>query len=301
MSDDPAELVVPDGLRLDGSALRRMQGRLARSGPEIAGIVAAVDPLPAGSSFRVHAEVRSLLPSDAGTVVVGRGPAGAALLRPGTEASIEGRVVEVAAGRLLVDPGAVAHDPDQAPAPAAVGEPAEAPPFPWRPIVVFVADAAVTVERVREVRDLVNHLIDLDVEARSTLLPVSEGPNLTAPVAGDDRSLSALDPAVVVALDESALARVLGMDGFARETTVVAFEPDHAITLVPWTIGRASGRLRARAGLRAAPEAFADLVQRLVAGPAPVAPSVTWTTVAAPSGAPSTSSVLPGAQGSSGV
>ena len=158
-------LAMPEGWVIDDLARQRLARQLARAPGRIRGVVAETSVLPHGASYRVHAERLCMLPlSDA--VEADRHTArGAVLLRPGVAFEVNDDVVEVDGGNLLVDPGAHVHDPWRPVAPLEDASPAGRPPFPRRPVVVFLA-CEPEVEALDWARSLVNNLVRRDVEGR---------------------------------------------------------------------------------------------------------------------------------------
>jgi hypothetical protein len=268
-SSEP-RLVVPEGLVLDESARERLERQLAPAPDDVAAIGAAASPLAPGASYRVHAEWTALETPDA--LAPASGPVrGAVLVRPGVEFAVRDGRVEIASGTIMVDPGAHTHAPHD---PIGVLEPASErgrPPFPRRPVVVFLAvDTPADDWLIR----LVNRLVRRDVEARIAAPDVSAGLHLTRPCRAGEASIRALAPDVVVTLDAGAAASVDAWCEGDRSTVVVAFDPEQRdpMELVSWQIGRAAGRLRARIGPHVDAPAFASLVGRLCAGPHPMPP-----------------------------
>ena len=293
MSDPGAEprLVVPEGLVIDESARERLERQLARAAPGVIGIAAESAALAPGASYRVHAEWTALdspwTSAAAGSGARAAAPVrGAVLVRPNVEFAVRDGRVEVDGGAVLVDPGAHVHDPFRAIGPLEPASERGRPPFPRRPVVVFLAgdsqlDASAEA-RADWMRRLVNRLVRRDVEARIAVphLPASEagsGPalHLTRPCLAGEATIRALAPDVVVTLDATAAARIGAWCAGNRSTVVVAFDEtlDDPMELVSWNIEHASGRLRARIGPRVDAPAFASLVVRLCAGPHPAPPA----------------------------
>ncbi len=281
-------LVIPEGWLVDRATAARLARQLDRAPMSVSGIVAVGGPLLPGASYRVHAERRSLRPLDDVAPWPSRSVAGVALVRPGVEAHAGRGVVEVPAGGLLADAGAHAHDPMADPGPLLAATVAARPPFPWRPVVAFVALGPGPVPDLAVITALVDGLVLQDVEAR-VVVPAGQaltsGPHLTRPCRADLASLGALAPEVVVALDGPALDLARVSSPLGRGTTVIEWVGGGgSIELVPWRIGVAAGRVRARVGADADPAAAADLVRRLVAGPQPVPPSLPFGPQATPVG-----------------
>jgi hypothetical protein len=266
-------LAVGETWLVDDASHERLVRQLARLPRGLAGVAAATGPLPPGSSFRVEAEHRACDPLDVATEHV-RGPVRAALLRPEVEFTLGAAGVDTRDHELLLDPGAHVHDPWAAPGELAAADPRGRPPFPWRPVVMFLGTAPEP-ERAEWARTLVNGLVRADVEARLALPLVAEGLHLTRPCLPDEASLVTLAPDVVVALDPG--ARELAGAAATVNRSMVLVEPleDVAATweLVSWRRGRTSGRLRARIGPRIDAATLAGLVRRLCAGPHPLTPA----------------------------
>jgi hypothetical protein len=123
-------------------------------------------------------------------------------------------------------------------------------------------------------RDLVNGLVRRDVEARLAVDEIPEALHLTRPCRPTEATIAALRPDVVIALDPTALEQATRWCAALRATVIVELTPDmvHDVVIVPWTIGRASGQLRARVGRTIHPQALAELVNRLCSGPQPLPP-----------------------------
>jgi hypothetical protein len=267
-------LAIPEGWVIDDLARERLARQLAHAPDHIRGVVAETSELPSGTSYRVHAERLCLQPYSVATETRRRAWKGAILVRPGVSFEAGDGVVEVEGGRLLVDPGSHVHDPWR---PIATVVPASAlgrPPFPRRPVVVFLA-CEPEVEALDWTRSLVNNLVRRDVEGRLAMLEIAEGLHLTQPCLPSEESIRALHPDVIVALDPSALEQIPGWCDANRSTVAIQLTPDVAATaeLVSWQLGRAQGRLRARIGRRVDSPALVSLVNRLCAGPHPAPPT----------------------------
>jgi hypothetical protein len=273
-------LVVPEGLLIEESVRERMVRELSSAPAEVSGIAAEIAELAPGASYRVHAEWTALETRSAPLPHRGGPVRGAVLVRPDVECSIRDGAVEVASGSVLVDPGAHVHDPHRPNGPLEVASDHGRPPFPRRPVVVFLG-----CEPFRDpdwLRRLVNRLVRHEVEARLAIPPNPAGEagsapavHLTRPCLPGEATIRALEPDVVVTLDAVAAREVDAWLAGDRSTVVV--ELDLALPvpmeLVSWQIGRASGRRRARIGRWVDVPAFAALVGRLCAGPQPIPPS----------------------------
>lgn len=268
---DSIRIVVPERLVLDEIARERLVRALLTAPAPIAAVGGELATIEPGASYRVDAEWRSvtggpLRPAPTGSV------RGAVALRPGTDYTVHDDTVTVAGADVLVDPGAVAFDP-HAPGEPGPATPRGRSPFPRRPVVCFLG-LEPDPEREDWARRMVNRLVRRDVEAR--LLTPTGAPgafHLTRPATPDAASIAALEPDVVVALDPDAL-RLGPRWCTRRETTLIAFDPEHteSVELISWEITRAQGRLRARIGYRVDAPTLVGLVLRLCAGPQPVAP-----------------------------
>jgi hypothetical protein len=269
-------LVVPEGLVVDEHVRERLDRQLASAPEAVAGVGAEIADLESGASYRVHTEWMSLVDArlrPASSTVI----RGAALLRPHVEFAVRNGSVAVEGGSLVVDPGAQVHDPHRPIGPLEPASRQGRPPFPRRPVAVFlgcepVADAD-------WLRRLVNRLVRHDVEARiATAAPGNDGgpprAHLTRPCLAGEATIRALTPDVVVTLDAEAATNIDVWSRGDRSTVVVAFDPNlsEPMELVSWQIGRAAGRLRARIGPWVDVAAFASLVNRLCAGPHPIPP-----------------------------
>jgi len=306
MADLGAEprLVVPEGLMIDESARERLVRRLAAAPETVVGVAGETSDLAPGASYRVHAEWKSLEPWRPAARSASNPLRGAVLLRTGTAFAVRDGCVEINPGEIadasvLVDSGAHVHDPHAAAGPVQDASELGRPPFPRRPVVVFLAcEGGADTDWVRR---LVNRLVRRDIEARLAVVDAPSGLHLTRPCLPTPASIRALAPDVVVTLDPTAAAHVEAWCEGNRSTVVVAFDPEllEPMELVSWQIGRARGRLRARIGPHVDVPAFAALVIRLGAGPQPIPPSdekiladarrpvrERWTTVTASEAAP---------------
>ena len=225
--------------------------------------VADTGPLPAGSSYRVHVEWRSLefpsIADDTNAIRV----RSAVLIRPGVAFEWRGDTLEVD-GPLLVDRAAHADDAQRGPGPLDVASELGRPPFPRRPIAVFVA-CRPDPELGDWARRLVNDLLPREVEGRLALAEAPPGAHLTRPCLPCPESIQALGPDIVVALDTDAAADLPAWCGTHRKTVIIELAPDlHApIELVSWRVGKASGRLRVSHGRGVEAPEFVRLVSRL--------------------------------------
>jgi hypothetical protein len=269
-----SRLVVPDYFVVDDNVRRRLRRQLDRADPDVAGVVAPPGPLAPGESFRVHAEWCALEPMSAVRPAHSQPVPGAALLRRGVDFTVRGDAIEIARGTLLVDPGAHVHDRFAPPGTLAAASERGRSPFPRRPLVLFLGlDPAP--DREAWARRAVNRLMRREVEARLATPTGDPGAvHLTRPCTPSEESVHALDPDVIIALDGDA-ARAAPSWCASRSTVIVSYEADatSAVELVPWVIGRASGRLRARIGPSVQPVELDTLVHRLSFGPQPAPPS----------------------------
>jgi hypothetical protein len=268
-----AVLAVPDGWVIDELTQERMARQLARAPGRVLGVVAETGALPHGASYRVHSERLCMRPLSDAVEASRRTVHGAVLLRPDVAFEVRDDAIDVEGESLLVDPGAHVHDPWRPVAPLEHAFSSGRPPFPRRPVVVFLACQA-EVEALDWARSLVNNLVRRDVEGRLAMLEIAEGLHLTQPCLPSEESIRALRPDVVVALDEDALERVPLWCDSDRSTIAIEFVPDVAAVeeLVSWQLGRAEGRLRARIGRQIDAPRLVSLVNRLCAGPHPAPP-----------------------------
>src|SRR5689334_15473 len=222
---DPAaaipRLVVPEGLVIDESARERLARQLAAAPDEVLGVAAEVASLVPGASYRVHAEWMALETPATLTPAAGA-VRGAVLVRAGVPFSVDDGRVSVDRGAVVVDPGAHAHDPHHPLGPLVAASGRGRPPFPRRPVVVFLGCEAPGDDWL--VR-LVNRLVRRDVEARIAVPDVVAGLHLTRPCRAEEASIRALAPDVVVTLDDAAAARVDDWCAGDRSTVAVAFDP----------------------------------------------------------------------------
>src|SRR4051812_24771663 len=131
-------LVVPEGLLVDESVRERLVRGLAAAPADVVGIAAEIATLVPGASYRVHTEWTALENRAPLSPYRSAAVRGAVLVRPGIACAIRDGAVEVASGTVLVDPGAHVHDPHRAPGPLEVASEQGRPPFPRRPVVVFL-------------------------------------------------------------------------------------------------------------------------------------------------------------------
>jgi hypothetical protein len=272
-TDAPA-LAIPEGWVIDDLTRERLARQLAHAPDHIRGVVAQTSALPSGTSYRVHAERLCLQPFSVATETSRRAWQGAVLVRPGVAFEARDGVVEVEGGPLFVDPGAHVHDPWRQLAPLEVASALGRPPFPRRPVVIFLACER-DVEALDWARSLVNNLVRRDVEGRLAMLDIAEGLHLTQQCLPSEESIRALSPDVIVALDQAALDQVPVWCDSDRSVVAVEYTPDVAATaeLVSWQLERAQGRLRARIGRRIDAPNLVSLVNRLCSGPHPAPPT----------------------------
>ena len=202
-------LAIPEGWVIDDLARERLARQLARARTTSA----ASSPRPArsrrepatGSTPSGCASSRSRSPPRRAS---SRGTAPSSC-DPESRSRCETASSRSRAGRLLVDPGAHVHDPWRPIAPLEDASPLGRPPFPRRPVVVFLA-CEPEVEALDWARSLVNNLVRRDVEGRLAMLDIAEGLHLTQPCLPSEESIRALRPDVIVALDQAALDQVPG-------------------------------------------------------------------------------------------
>jgi hypothetical protein len=271
---DAPVLAIPEGWVIDDLSRERLARQLARAPEHISGVVAETGPLPSGASYRVHAERLCLEPQSAAAEASRRAWPGAILVRPEVAFEVRDGIVKVDAGRLLVDPGAHAHDPWRPITALEDASPLGRPPFRRRPVVVFLA-CEPDVEALDWSRSLVNNLVRRDVEGRLAMFDIAEGLHLTQQCLPSEASIRSLCPDVIVALDETALDRAPAWCADSRSAVVIAYTPDVGTTyeLVSWRLGRAQGRLRALVGRRINAPSLVSLVNRLCSGPHPGPPT----------------------------
>jgi hypothetical protein len=267
-------LAIPDGWVIDDIVVGRLSRQLARVDGAVTGVVAPVVSLPPGSSYQVRAERGLLTPEACLDPSPNEVPRGAVLLRPGVSFEVRADAVAVPHSELLVDHGAVVHDPWAPVGPLEPASPLGRPPFPWRPVTLFLgltSDPLLT----DWVRQLVNGLLRRkDVEARMAVPSPTRGLHLARPCAPESATVAALAPDVVVALEEGAIdAATSWLDG-DRSALMIELTPgtEPAPEVVSWRIGLARERLRARISRGIDAERLAALVRRLCAGPQPLPP-----------------------------
>jgi hypothetical protein len=267
-------LAIPDGWVIDDIVVGRLRRQLARVDGAVTGVVAPVTPLPPGSSYQVCAERALLTPEACLDPSPDDAPRGAVLLRPGVAFQVQADAVAVSHHGLLVDQGAVVHDPWAPVGPLEPASPTGRPPFPWRPVTLFLGltpDPLLT----DWVRQMVNGLLRRkDVEARMAVPSPTRGLHLARPCTPEAATVAALCPDVVVALDGRAIDAATSWLNGDRSAVVIELTPgtEPGPEVVSWRIGEARGRLRARIGRGIGAEGLAALVRRLCAGPQPLPP-----------------------------
>jgi hypothetical protein len=270
---DAPVAAVPPELVLDEVARLRLERTLAASADDVVGVVALPGEIPPGSSARTAAERAAMRP--AGDVAAHEPGEvhGAVVLRAGVDHEIAATSVHVGRGQLLVDRGALAHDPWRPAGRLQVAVADGRPPFRWRPVVLLLGLEA-DLDLAETARALANGLLVRDVEARLAVPEVPDGSYLTRPCRPVIESVRALDPDVVVALDPTAADVASDWCDGNRSTTVVELTQDiaHDVQLVSWRIGAAHGRLRARVGRGVSATELAGLANRLCSGPQPMPP-----------------------------
>ncbi len=239
---DAPVLALPTELVLDEAAQLRLERQLAAAPEEVLGVVAICGEIPSGSSTRVQAERAAMAAMNDVTETTDGSFHGAVLLRPGARFELTPTSVQVDGGPLVVDRGAVAHDPWRPQGAPHVAGPDARPPFRWRPVVVLLG-LEPDLDLAETARGLANGLLARDVEARLAVPEAPDGFYLTQPCRPVPESVQALDPDVVIALDPTALGVAPGWCGTNRSTTVVELTQDitYGIRLVSWRIGAARG------------------------------------------------------------
>ena len=274
-------LELPADLIIDPVTTDRLVRQLATAPDAVVGVVALRIDVPPGSSTRVQAEWQSLQPLDAthdlDAPADGHRIDGAVLLRPGIEATTDGDRVLVPQGILRVDPGSVVHSAIVGASPDQDASDAGRSPFPWRPVVLFLAtDPVDPAGTGAGLEVLIDALLDLDVEPRlaAPMAPIARRRH--GPCAPTAATVEHLAPDVIVALDDAALATAPSW--CTRRGTVIvdmtaAVDDRDGIELQSWQIDRHPGRVRARVSPAVAAADLARLVSRLAAGPQPVPPT----------------------------
>lgn len=267
-------VAIPDGWVIDDSVVGRLRRQLGRVDGAVTGVVAPLVPLPPGSSYQVCAERALLTPEACLDPSPDDAPRGAVLLRPDVAFAVRADAVAVPHRGLLVDQGAVVHDPWAPVGPLEPASPTGRPPFPWRPVTLFLG---LTPDPLLAdwVRQMVNGLLrHKDVEARMAVPSPTRGLHLARPCTPEAATVAALRPDVVVALDGRAVDAAMSWLNGDRSAVVVELTPgtEPGPEVVSWRIGEARGRLRARMSRGIGAEELAALVRRLCAGPQPLPP-----------------------------
>lgn len=255
-------LAMPDGWTLDDRGRQRLERQLARAEAEVTAVAAERCELPPGASHRVVSERRARTPESEVHPLDDRWVRGAAMVRPDVTVEVGKDIVEVGRGRLLVDPGVTVHDPWRA-----VGELEDASPLGRpltnRPVTLFTG-----FERdpylADWVRALVNGLVRRGIEGRIAVPAPTGGLHLTRPCAPTESSIRALEPEVVVALDDRAAELVPTWLGRSRTGLVRLTQDTTAeITLDRVRAGGWRRRVQARIGRGVTAASMADLVRAL--------------------------------------
>lgn len=284
-SDEPAGgavLVVPEGRHIDELAVERLRRQLRRAPESVAGVAALDSRPPPGASYRVHAERMAMLPWEATDLVRNTVVDGVVLLRVGVDHLVSADGVEVNDAPLLIDHGCPSHDPARPSGPLAPASRLGRPPFPWRPVVALLQldeDDELTAWANR----LADDLVGLDIEPRLLVPRLVAGAHLTCPAEAGQRSVSNLEPEVIVALDRPAAEVAPAWCG-SRATTVIVRDPTRtrSLELVSFRLGEAPGRLRAYVGAEVEAEELATSIRRFASGPPAAPPSEGRTPTAAP-------------------
>jgi hypothetical protein len=261
MSEAGMVLAMPDWWIVDAATRMRLHRRLASAGPECTAVVAEWSDLPPGTSHRVNAERRALASEvqPLGDLAV----RGAAMVRPGVSFEVGDDFVKVGQGGLLVDRGATVHDP-WSPVGALEDASPLGRPLQHRPVVLFLG-----LERdpylADWVRRLVNDLVRRDVEGRIAVPAPTGGLHLTKPCAPTQESLRALEPEVIVALDDAAVEQCAAWVGRRRFGLVrLTQDTTAAVAIGSAPAGRWRHRVEARIGRGIDPASMADLAHELV-------------------------------------
>ena len=263
MSEAGMVLAMPDWWIVDAATRMRLQRRLASTGPECTAVVAEWSDLPPGTSHRVNAERRALAPESAMQPLGDLAVRGAAMVRPGVSFEVGDDFVKVGQGGLLVDRGATVHDPWR---PVGALEDASplGRPLQHRPVVLFLG-----FERdpylADWVRRLVNDLVRRDVEGRIAVPAPTGGLHLTKPCAPTQESLRALEPEVIVALDDAAVEQCAAWVGRRRFGLVrLTQDTTAAVAIGSAPASRWRHRVEARIGRGIDPASMIDLAHELV-------------------------------------
>lgn len=268
-------LAAPDGWIVAEATRLRLARQLAAAPTVIAGVVALAGDLAPGSSYRVQAERRAMRAySDVEDVDTLVSP-GAVLLRPEIAYKVRGSLVELDHGRMRIDHGACAHDPNRPPDPLRVAEPEGRPPFRRRPVVLIVAcEPEPDPATLEWMRSLTNDLVCVDVEARLAANRLPAGPHLTRPCLPVEESARALSPDLVIAVDDAARANVATWLRDDHWLFVLARVPSSTsiLELSPFRVGGTDRRLRGRIGGPVDAGRLAEVIRRLCAGPHPLPP-----------------------------
>lgn len=270
---DGLRLFVPKGWALSDLVAARLRRQLERAPAHVTAVVAALGDLLPASSYRSQAEHLVVEPMTSVSEVPAGALLGAAVVRPGVRCKLEDDVLTIAKGPILLDHGTQVHDPWRPVTPLLPATILGRPLFSWRPVVLFLSCDREP-DGLEWARPLANELLRRDVEARLAGFEVPEGLHLSRPCLASEESVRALAPDVIVALDGRAVVAAEEWSADLRSTVVIEATDDltDREELVPWRIGKSSGRLRARIGRRMPAERLALLVNRLCSGPQPAPP-----------------------------
>jgi hypothetical protein len=243
---DASVLAMPEGWLFDQLGRDRLRRQLIAAESAVTAVVAERDELPPGSSHRVASERRALGPGS--TLRLGRDLTvdGAAMVRAGVGFDVGDSFVEVDQGPVLIDQGAVVHNPWQPIGPPRDASPLGRPPDD-RPVCVFLG-LEPDPHLADWVRVVVNGLVARDVEARIAVPWPTGGLHLTRPCGPTEASVDALAPDVLVALDDTALelaGRWLGR----RRIGLVRLTPDTTSEVTIQWRRRGPWRRRAEAAI----------------------------------------------------
>lgn len=264
------ELAVPTGWWVEPLVEARLRRCLAEAAPDVDAVAALAAPLEPGTSDRTAAEWSCLAPVRLVEAEPGR-LRGVAAVRSGVAHRAAPDGIEVD-GRTVVDVAARSHDPTAPVGSSGPAGPEARPPFPCRSVAVLLSGDA-DPAALSWAAGVADELIGLGVEARVAVHDGTVPTTRTRPCLPTPELIEQLRPDVVIALDPTAARWAEVWSEPVRSTALATWDPDGSgTTLVPWRLGVAQGRLRARLGPSSVAHEVAEVVARLAAGPVPGPP-----------------------------
>lgn len=265
---DRDTVFLADGWVADRLALDVLARALTEN-PERRAVAAVAEPaLPPGSSYRVHSERLFRKHRERTVTASGRQKRASVMVRAGTSVVAEDGLLFIEDETLDV-PGAYVHHlwrnvPAENPTASTAGR----PPFPRRPVVVFLLRTDPRPDIGRWLTTSVNDLVDADVEARLALPSPPAGPHLTSPCAPTEASLLALAPQAVVTGPSDLDMVESWLDQLGGRVPVLRLSRAHArFDPLAATASRPVGHLRGDVGVHTDPAELRAALVRVTSGP----------------------------------